>query len=406
MDRLRVGVIGFGFIGAAHVDALRRVPGVTVTALAGSSLERARAQAAAADIPNAYGDWRELLADEQVDVVHNCTPNYLHFDINRATIEAGKACFAEKPLTVTTAQSAELVSLAQARGVPVAVNFNHRGFPQVQEARALIAAGQLGEIHAVRGSYLQDWLLFDSDWSWRLDAVAGGPSRAMADIGSHWMDLAQHVGGTRIVEVVADLATVVPVHYRPKGAMRTFGARDVENRPRRSSDGMAIEVRTEDQGSVLLRFDTRARGAFSVSQVTAGRKNRLTLEIDGGRGALAWDSEDAEHLWLGSRQEPSRLAQRDPTTARVAGTSTLPAGHAEGWSDALRNVVAGFYAMLRGAPRPPWVASWEDGLQAVALTEAILASSKEQHWVALSTDGVGSALNSAEGTRNQVRGGP
>jgi len=220
MKTVRVGVIGLGFIGRAHVDALRRLPGVQVTAVAGSSAERTRVEAEALEIPNAYGDWRELIADTAVDVVHNCTPNNLHFAINRTTADAGKACFSEKPLTVHSAEAAELVDLAEARGVPVAVNFNHRGFPQVQDARALVAGGQVGEVHAVRGSYLQDWLLFETDWSWRVDPSAGGLSRAVADIGSYWMDLAQHVSGARIVQVMADLATVFAKSRLPKRSSR------------------------------------------------------------------------------------------------------------------------------------------------------------------------------------------
>jgi len=389
MQAVRVGVIGLGFIGRAHVDALRRLPGVQVTAVAGSSVERARVEAEALGIANAYGEWRQLISDAAVDVVHNCTPNNLHFAINRAAVEAGKACFSEKPLTVRSAEAAELVDLAQARGVPVAVNFNHRGFPQVQQARALVAAGQVGEVHAVRGSYLQDWLLFDTDWSWRLDPSAGGVSRAVADIGSHWMDLAQHVSGARIVEVMADLSTVLPVRYKPLGTVQTFEAAG-HARPK----GTPVQVRSEDFASILLRFDTGARGAFVVSQMSAGRKNRLELAIDGGRGALEWNSEDSERLWLGSRGGPSQLAQRDPGASRVPGTSTLPAGHAEGWADALRTAIASFYEMVRGGGRAPWVSSWEDGLREVALTEAILASSNEQRWVAPALTGVGTTHSS------------
>jgi predicted dehydrogenase len=381
MKKVRVGVIGLGFIGHAHVDALRRLPGVQVTAVAGSSAERTRVEAEALNIPNAYGDWRELISDEAVDVVHNCTPNTLHFAINRTAVEAGKACFSEKPLTVHSAQAAELVDLAQARGVPVAVNFNHRGFPQVQHARALVDSGHVGEVHAVRGSYLQDWLLFDTDWSWRLDPSAGGLSRAVADIGSHWMDLAQHVTGARIVEVMADLSTVLPVRYKPHGTVQTFAqsANGVEAGVRRV--GTPVQVHSEDFASILLRFDTGARGAFIVSQMSAGRKNRLELAIDGGHGALEWNSEDSERLWLGSRGGPNELALRDPGASLVPGTSTLPAGHAEGWSDALRTTIAAFYEMVRGGGRAPWVSSWEDGLREVALTEAILASSNEQRWI-------------------------
>ncbi|MBV9577673.1 MAG: Gfo/Idh/MocA family oxidoreductase, partial [Chloroflexi bacterium] len=299
LSPLRVGVIGLGFIGRAHVDALRRIPGVQVLAVAGSS-QRIVDQANQLAIPRAYADYHDLLADADIDVVHNCTPNSLHYEINRATLEAGKACFAEKPLTVTTSEAADLVTLARSTHAHVAVNFNHRGFPQVQHARALIAAGQLGQVYAVHGSYLQDWLLYATDWNWRVDPRLGGPSRAVADIGSHWMDLAQSVSGSNIVEVMADLHTALP------------------------------DRASEDFASVLLHFANGAHGVFSVSEISAGRKNRLTLEVDAERGALEWNSEDGERLWVGSRDRAAEFGQRDPRLAVVGGVSSLPAGHAEG----------------------------------------------------------------------------
>lgn len=378
MSRLRVGIVGVGFIGRAHVDAARRIPGVDVVAIAGSSLKRARQQADVLDVPMAYGEYRDLLADPGIDVVHNCTPNALHFDVNRATLEAGKACFSEKPLTVTRAEAMALAELRRKSGLAAAVNFHHRAFPQVQQARALVANGRLGSVHAVHGSYLQDWLLLESDWNWRLDPVCGGPSRAIADIGSHWMDLAQHVAAARIIEVMADLATVVPVHYRPAGPVETF-QRTAGAAERR----VATSVDTEDFGSVLLRFESGARGVFTVSQVSAGRKNRLLVEVDGTCAAIAWSSEQSEYLWLGTRTEPSQVGQRDPSQSLVPGTQILPTGHAEGWNDAIRTAIAGFYEVVRGGSPPPWLATFEDGLRAVALTEAILQSSRERRWVPL-----------------------
>jgi predicted dehydrogenase len=376
MQPMRVGVIGLGFIGRAHVDALRRIPGVHVVAVAGSS-ERIKDTAAALGIDTALIDYRELLADPEIDVVHNCTPNQLHFEINRAAIAAGKACFAEKPLTTTSAEAAELVALAAARNAPVAVNFNHRGFPQVQQARAMIDAAQIGHVYAVHGSYLQDWLLYDTDWNWRVDPEVGGASRTVADIGSHWMDLAQHVIGSPIVEVMADLHIAVPTRYRPSATQTTFEQGSTNGR------AAAVNVQSEDFASVLVRFQNGAHGAFNVSQISAGRKNRLTLEIDGARSALAWNSEDCERLWIGSREDAARVDQRGASRPLIPDVSTLPAGHAEGWNDALRTTIAGFYEELRGRERKAWVASWEDGWRAVALTEAILASHRNRQWTAV-----------------------
>jgi predicted dehydrogenase len=371
---LSAGVIGLGFIGRAQVDALRRLPGVQVIAAAGSGPHINQA-AAALGIPKAYTNYQDLIADPDVNVVHNCTPNHLHFDINRITLEAGKACYAEKPLTITTAQAEELVRLARAKNASVAVNFNHRAFPQVQHARALIAAGEIGNVYTVHGNYLQDWLLHDTAWNWRVDPQLGGPSRTVADIGSHWMDLAQSVTGARIVELMADLHTAIPIRYPPARRLETFERADTRGEP--------VHIASEDFASVLLRFSNGAHGVFSVSQISAGHKNQLLLEVDGAGGALAWNSQSSEHLWRGSRDAPVQVIGRDPAQALVGGMSTLPAGHAEGWNDALRTAIAGFYATLRGEPAPPWLATWEDGLRAVALTEAILESHRQRHWVSV-----------------------
>ena len=378
MTRLGVGVVGIGFIGAAHIDAVRRIPGAEVVAIASASLDRAECHARDLGVPRAYGDWRELIKDPDVRVVHNCTPNVLHFPINKAVLEAGIACFSEKPLTMTWDEARSLLDVARACAAPAAVNYNHRGFPQAQEARARVAAGELGALHAVHGSYLQDWLLSDRVWNWRLDTAQGGPTRAVADIGSHWMDLVQHVAGARIVAVMADLATVVPTRLCPDRAAETFGRPVLDD-----ATSTPVAMETEDFASVLLRFDNGARGSFTVSQVSAGRKNRLSFEVDGARGALAWTSEESELLWLGSREEATRVVQRNPRTTPVPELSRLPAGHAEGWSDALTTVVRGFYAHVNGAERPPWVATFEDGANGVRLAEAILASHRAERWVTL-----------------------
>jgi predicted dehydrogenase len=376
---LKVGVVGIGFIGAAHVDAIRRDPYAEVVAVASSTLERAERHADELGIARAYGEYRELLADPDVDVVHNCTPNRWHFPVNKAILEAGKACFSEKPLTTTGAEAAELVRIARETGTPSAVNFNHRGFPQVQEARALIEAGELGAAHAVHGSYLQDWALLATDYGWRMDSSIGGATRVVADIGSHWMDLAQHVTGSRIVAVMADFQTIYQSRMRPQRDAVTF-ARGA------GSAGPATEVTidTEDFASALVRFENGAKGSFTVSQISGGRKNRLSLEVDGGQGAVAWCSEEAEMLWRGSRTEPARVGQRNPRMARLPELSRIPAGHAEGWNDALVNVIRGFYEQVRdGSERRPWVASLEDGAYGMRLIEAVLESNRSERWVSV-----------------------
>jgi len=317
---LRAAVVGTGFVGVLHVEALSRL-GVQVLGVVGSSPERARAKGRAVPLPEPYESFDALLSDERVDVVHVTTPNELHYEQAKALLGAGKHVVCEKPLALDSAQSAELLELAERSGLVHCTNFNVRFYPQCQEARALVAGGRLGDVWNVHGGYLQDWLLLPTDWNWRLEPKRGGELRAVGDIGSHWLDLVQFVTGRRVVELVADLATTMPVRRRPVGEVETFAsADDVE----REDAPMA----TEDLAHVLLRFQGGGRGSMVVSQVSAGRKNSLRFEVDGSGGALAWDSERPEELWLGHRDRPNEVLLRG-----AARRTRLPAGHSEGFAD-------------------------------------------------------------------------
>jgi predicted dehydrogenase len=297
-DTLRAAVVGTGFIGVVHVDALRRL-GVEVTGVAGSTPERA----AAKGIAPVYESYEALLADDRVDVVHLTTPNHLHHEQVKRALDAGKHVVCEKPLALTSDQSRELLQLARASGLVHCTNFNIRFYPLVQEVRARVRDGELGRLWSVHGGYLQDWLALPSDWNWRLEVDRGGPLRAVADIGSHWLDLVQYVTGSRVVELLADLATAIPVRERPVGEVETFAAAaDVE----RASAPMS----TEDFAHVLLRFDNGMRGSLVLSQVSIGRKNSLRFQIDGSQGALAWDGERNEELWIGHRDAAARRGIR------------------------------------------------------------------------------------------------
>jgi predicted dehydrogenase len=280
---IRAGVIGAGFIGPAHVEAVRRLGSVEVVALAASSLASAQKKAQALSIARAYGDWRELVHDPDVQVVHNCTPNVMHHEVTLAAIAAGKHIVAEKPLAMNSRETSELVQALEATPLVGAVCFNYRMYPLVQEARARVAAGDIGQVRLIHGGYLQDWLLFETDYNWRVDPRQAGASRAMADIGSHWCDLAQFVSGRRIAAVCADLGTFLPRRFRPAGEVETFAG------PARRTAGAVAEisVETEDYGSVLLRYDGGARGACTISQLSAGHKNGLRLEVDGSLSSLA-----------------------------------------------------------------------------------------------------------------------
>jgi predicted dehydrogenase len=372
-DELTGGVVGTGFIGAVHVDALRRL-GIEVAGVVGSTPERARAK----DLAPVYESLEALLADERVDVVHLTTPNHLHFDQARQALRAGKHVVCEKPLTATSEQSTELLELAERSGLVHCTNFNLRFYPLVQEARERVRAGEVGEIWNVHGSYLQDWLALPTDWNWRLETEKAGELRAVGDIGSHWLDLAQFVTGRRIVELVADLATAVPVRRRPVGEVETFASADGVER-------MAVDVETEDIAHVLLRLEDGARGSLVLSQVSAGRKNSLRLEIDGSAGAIAWDSEQNEELWLGHRDEPNEVLRRNAALMHPAAAARthLPVAHAEGFADTFRELYRSVYSdVARGGPSDePDYPTFRDGHAANLLGDAVSLSNRERRWV-------------------------
>jgi predicted dehydrogenase len=376
--RLSAALVGTGFIAAVHVDALRRL-GVDVLGVVGSSPDRA----AEAGLGNVYGSLGELLEDDRIDVVHLTTPNHLHYPQVKQALAAGKHVVCEKPLALTAAESRELVELADAAGVVHCTNFMARFYPLVQQARSLLHEGSLGEIWNVHGSYLQDWLLRPTDWNWRLEPERGGELRAIGDIGSHWLDLVQFVTGSRIVEVFADLQTVIPIRRRPVGPVQTFSQTEAE--------GEDVAIATEDLAHVLLRFEGGARGAVVISQVSAGRKNMLSFELDGADAALAWNSERAEELWLGRRDRPNELLLRDPSLMKPAAreTTTLPGGHAEGFAETFRELYRRVYrAVESGGPPPePDYSTFADGHWENVLGEAIALSSRERRWIKVEVDG-------------------
>ena len=374
ITELRAGVVGTGFIGAVHLDALRRL-GIQVAGVVGSTPERARTKALPAQVIESY---EALLADPSVDVVHLTTPNHLHHAQAVQALEAGKHVVCEKPLALTSRESGELVALAERSGLVHCTNFNIRFYPICQEARARVRSGELGEIWNVHGGYLQDWLLLPTDWNWRLDPEHGGSLRAVADIGSHWLDLVQFVTGLRVETVLADLVTTIPVRRRPTGPVETFAAAD-------DADRIDAPMASEDLANLLVRFEGGARGAAVVSQVSAGRRNSLRFEVDGSQCSLAWDSERAEELWLGRRGAPNELMLRDPSLLDpvAASRTALPAGHAEGFADTFRELYRAVYAAVAagGPPAEPEYPTFADGHLDNVLGEAIALSHGERRWV-------------------------
>src|SRR5215217_5989602 len=307
-----MGIVGAGFVGPHHVDAVRRLGFVDVVAVAGSSEASAKAKAEALGAAKAYGSYEALLNDPDVHVVHNATPNYLHYPVTAAAIAKGKHVVSDKPLAMTAAEGKKLLDAANKAGIVHAVTFNYRGNPLVQQARHAIARGDIGKPHFLVGHYLQDWLLKDTDYSWRLEPDKGGASSALGDIGSHWCDLAQHVSGLRITHVLGDITTVIPQRKRPKGAREAFAAADANQKYEE------VDIKVEDLASVLLRFDNGAKGCFSVGQVCAGHKNDLELEICGSKNSLKWRQEHQNELWVGHRDTANEILQKDPSLIDAA----------------------------------------------------------------------------------------
>ena len=382
--RVRAVVAGPGYIGPVHVDALRR-NGVDVVGLVGSGSDAGLARAEALGV-TAFASLTDALAAGPVDCVHIATPNYLHAPLAREAIEAGKHVVCEKPLAMDAAEGEELLAQAEAAGVVHAVNFNFRFYALPRQAKAMVEAGELGPVSLIHGGYLQDWLLLPTDWNWRLDPDLGGGLRAVADIGSHWLDLMGFVTGQQPVAVCADLATVVPVRQKPRRAVETFagknaeagaGPADAEDRP----------IRTEDYAGVLLHWDGGARGAMTVSQVSPGRKNRLWFEIDGARAAAAWDAERGEELWIGRRDGPNVLLQRDPSllAPQARAVSAAPGGHAEGYVETHRALFAAVYRAIAAGGSPDHLdyPTFADGLRSLRLGEAIARSAAEGRWIGL-----------------------
>ena len=369
-------VIGGGFIGAAHVEALRRL-NVPVRGLLGRTHDGGSQRAGELGVGRAYASLEELLSDPSVEVVHVASPNALHFPQVRQILQAGRHVVCEKPLATTSAESSVLVAEARSAGVVAAVNFNLRFYPINQHVRQLIAEGGIGVPRLMSGHYLQDWLLLDTDWNWRLEPEVGGELRAVADIGSHWLDLVAFMSGDRISHVLADLATFIPVRRRPTGPIQTFA---------RAADGATVdqEIRSEDAATILVRFASGARGAVTISQVSAGRKNSLRYEIDGSSAAVAWDSERPDELWVGHRDEPNEILLRNPALMNRAGAAAayMPGGHAEGFADTFKAAFAAIYADV-GAGGPsasPAYATFADGHDEMLVNDAIARSARTNTW--------------------------
>jgi predicted dehydrogenase len=374
----QAAVVGTGFIGPVHIEGLQRA-GVTVRGVLGSSVSKSKEAAKCFGIERAYESFEELLRDESVDVVHLTSPNRYHFQQAAACLRSGKHVLCEKPLAMNSSESGELVKLARESGLHAGVNYNVRFYPICVEAREIIESGELGEIFHITGEYVQDWLLFSTDFNWRVLSSEGGPLRAVADIGTHWLDLVQSMSGLAVEAVMADLQVVHPVRQRPVGGVETFSGMK-----KAVADLHDVSIDTEDSGSMLLRFAGGARGVLHVSQATAGQKNAIRFQIAGSKKSLSWSSIHPDELWIGSRGQANQILLRDPSLLhpKAAMHTQYPGGHNEGFPDTFKQLFRSFYNSVEGhtdqfAPYP----TFEEGHREIVLCEAILDSAKHERWV-------------------------
>jgi predicted dehydrogenase len=374
-----VGVAGTGFIGPAHVEGLRR-NAIQVIGLLGSSKDNTGQKAAELGIPRVYKSLDEMLADADIDVVHLATPNHLHYPHARAALLAGKHVVCEKPLAMTSQESSELVQLAAEKNLVNTVNFNIRMYPLAHQARNMVGSGELGDVFILQGSYLQDWLLFPTDWNWRLEPNLGGSLRAVGDIGSHWLDLLTFITGLHVEEVYADFKTFYPIRKKPAKPLETFTGKILT-----PEDYIDQPISTEDYATIILHYENGVRGILTVSQVSSGRKNRLFYEINGSKSSLAWDSEKPNELWIGHRTGPNQMLMKDPSllSPEARAVTSYPGGHIEGFPDTFKQLYAKVYDYIIAGDftKTPDFPTFADGHYEMQLCEAIERSAREKSWV-------------------------
>ncbi|WP_028991343.1 Gfo/Idh/MocA family protein [Thermoanaerobacter thermocopriae] len=384
MRKIKVGIIGTGFIGPAHIEALRRLGFVEVVAIADVNQEVAKQKAELLNVEKYYGDYKELLKDPEIESVHVCTPNYLHYKIAKDALLANKHVICEKPLAMNSSEADELIRIAKEKKLVNAVHFNLRFYPLMHHAKKMIEEGELGQIFAVNGSYQQDWLFYDTDFNWRLLPEFSGDSRAVADIGSHWLDLIEFVTGIKVNEVCADFATFYPIRKKPLKPVETYAGKLLS-----PEDYEEVKIETEDYATVLLKFNNGAHGSMTVNQVAAGRKNRLYFEIYGSKKSISWDSERPNELWIGRRDGTNEILMKDPSLLNpyAREITSFPGGHNEGFPDTSKQMFKKVYEYilqdghLKG--ETPDFPTFEDGRRELFLCEQIVKSAKENKWVVI-----------------------
>lgn len=376
MAKYRTGVIGSGFIGGLHVETVRRLGIGEVVAL--TETADAKGKAESMYIPNYFDDYKKMIDTMDLDMVHICTPNHTHHEMSIYAMKKGVNVICEKPMCRTIEEAEDMVKIAKETGVVNAVNFHNRFYPMTYDMKKQIQRGKTGEIWAIHGVYLQDWLFYDTDYNWRIDPRFSGNTRAVADIGSHWIDLAEATTGLKVVSVFADFATFHKTRKKTKEAQNAFAkveATEYEN----------VRIESEDHAHILLKFNNGAIGNAVISQVVSGRKNRITMNIDGSKEALFWTTDDLNNLWIGHRNEPNELLGRDPTLVEPATVNQIsyPGGHAEGFPDAFKNNFKAIYNSIENPTSQIEYATFADGLREMIICDKLFESAQTDKWVSI-----------------------
>lgn len=380
MNTIKAGLIGTGYIGLVHLEVLRRLSGVEVVAVADTDKGLARAAAEKFAIEKVYGGADDLIADPSVEVVHDCAPNNVHFDINAKVLRAGKELLSEKPLALDARESGTLLELAERHGTLTAIDFCYRYYPVVQEAAARARRGDLGEVRAFLGHFLQDWLFFETDYTWRLDPRVAGKANVVADLGSHWFDLVQFITGLKIVEVMAELHTCLPKRRRPKGGVQSFGAGA-------AGESEEVAITLDDYAAVFLKLENGARGNFTTCQAAAGRKVDLEIQVFGSKASYAWSHVHPNALWIGHREKANEVFYESPQlqAEETRKYALLPTGHPIGYHDAVFNLFRDYYeALAAKRAGKPWKAAFPDfrtGHEMMCVIDAAVESDRSGRWV-------------------------
>lgn len=381
MEKLKIGVVGTGFIGGKHIEAISRIPEVKLVAVVDSYAPKGMETAEKYGV-NFYASVEEMLEKEELDAVHNCTPTSMHYIVNEKVIKADKHLYCEKPLALDAEEGRKLVQLLQEHPVANGVNLNYRMNALVQDMHDRVASGETGRTFMVTASYVQDWMMMQDDYDWRLDPKVGGASRAIADIGSHLFDTTQFVTGKKITAVNAKLLVMHPTRLQYEKTGGTFSKE-------KGALKQEIPVVNEDAASIMVQFEDSTHGLFQVSQISAGHKNDMRIRFDFEKCSYEWRQEENNLLYIGHRDEPNQIKHREASalTERCRRYTGLPSGHPEGWNDVLYQAINAFYHSIMTDTYHAEVpyATVREGAWIMKIIEACLKSDKLGQWVDVET---------------------